>query len=163
MAATDSYMTFKLYFKKYKNSFFRTIKSTGLKIPFFDDLLIKRSKDKRIYLKVSMKDMKAEILNLNQGEWVQVRSLDKIFATLDEKGNYRGLFFMPEMAKFCGKKFKVFKKVEKITIESTGEMRKLISPTVFLEGVFCDGGFHEGCDRSCLCFWREVWLTRVPE
>jgi hypothetical protein len=68
---------------------------------------------------------------------------------------------MPEMIKFCGQKFKVYKKVENIALESTGEMRKLLSPTVFLEWVYCDGEFHEKCDRSCFCFWKEVWLKRV--
>jgi hypothetical protein len=37
----------------------------------------------------------------------------------------------------------------------------LKSPTVFLEGVYCDGKRHNDCDRSCLLFWREAWLKRV--
>jgi hypothetical protein len=68
---------------------------------------------------------------------------------------------MPEMEKFCGKKFKVFKKVEIIKLESTGEVRKLRSPSVFLEGVYCNGERHEGCDRACFHFWREAWLKRI--
>ena len=46
-------------------------------------------------------------LNLQPGEWVQVRSFDEISATLNEEGKFKGLYFMPEMEKFCGKKFKV--------------------------------------------------------
>lgn len=42
---------------------------------------------------------------------------------------------MPEMEQFCGKKFKIFKNVDTILLESTGELRKLRSPTLFLEGV----------------------------
>lgn len=102
-----------------------------------------------------------EVLDLQPGEYVQVRSLDEIRSTLDEEERYRGLYFMPEMEEFCGKKFRVFKKVRSITLESNGEVRILRSPTVFLEGVYCDGKRHHECDRSCLLFWREAWLTRV--
>jgi hypothetical protein len=104
-----------------------------------------------------------EVLNLQPGEWVQVRSCEEISATLDEKRKYKGLYFMPEMEKFCGGKFKVFKKVEIIKLESTGELRKLRSPSVFLEGVYCNGETHDGCDRACFHFWREIWLKRISD
>jgi hypothetical protein len=100
-------------------------------------------------------------LNLAPGELVQVRSLEEISATLDENNKLKGLLFMPEMRKFCGKKFRVFKRVDKIMLESTGEFRKLKTPSIFLEDVFCDGEFHQNCDRSCFCFWREAWLERT--
>jgi hypothetical protein len=102
-------------------------------------------------------------LNLQPGDWVQVRSIDEISATLDENKKYKGLFFMPEMETFCGKKFKVFKKVGIIKLESTGEVRKLKSPTVFLEGAYCNGERHEGCGRACFHFWKEAWLKRSSE
>lgn len=101
--------------------------------------------------------------NLQPGEWVQIRSLDEIAVTLDGEGKYKGLYFMPEMEKFCGKKFKVFKKVEIIKLESTGEVKKLRTPSIFLEGVYCNGEGHEGCDRACFHFWKEAWLKRIPE
>lgn len=102
-----------------------------------------------------------EVLDLQPGELVQVRSLDEIYSTLDGEGKYKGLLFMPEMEDFCEKKYHVFKKVRSITLETDGEVRKLKSPTVFLEGVYCDGKRHNDCDRSCLLFWREAWLKRV--
>lgn len=102
-----------------------------------------------------------ENLDLKSGDLVEVRSSKEIFATLDVKGKFKGLTFTPEMAKFCGKRFRVYKKLDKIIIEATGELRKLKSPTVILEGVFCDGKAHGGCDRSCFCFWREAWLRRI--
>jgi hypothetical protein len=104
-----------------------------------------------------------ENLNLEPGEWVQVRSFDEISRTLDENRKYKGAFFMPAMEKFCGKKFKVFKKVQVIKLESTGEVRKLKRPSVFLEGVYCDGVRVNGCERSCFHFWKEAWLKRIPE
>ncbi len=106
--------------------------------------------------------MPNEILNLQPGEWVEVLSEDEIMATLDEGGKYRGLRFMPEQKEFCGKRFKVYKQVKRMLMESNGEMRQMKIPTVYLEGAYCDGKLHGGCDRSCLLLWREVWLKRAP-
>jgi hypothetical protein len=101
-------------------------------------------------------------LDLKVGELVQVRSLQEIKATLDSKGALRGLSFMPEMEMYCGQRLRVSKRVRRIMMESTGELRRLTVPTVLLEGASCDGSAHHGCDRSCPCFWREQWLKRVP-
>lgn len=100
-------------------------------------------------------------LNLQPGEVVEVRSAKEIFATLDAQGKLRGLRFTREMEKFCGKRFRVYKILSKIILEATGELRKIKTPTVLLDGVFCDGTAHGGCDRSCFCYWREHWLKRV--
>jgi hypothetical protein len=100
-------------------------------------------------------------LDLQPGEYVEVNSAKEIFGTLDKQGKFMGLTFTPEMVKFCGKRFRVFKRLNKIILEATGELRKIRSPTVILEGVFCDGKAHGDCDRSCFCFWREAWLKRV--
>jgi hypothetical protein len=102
-----------------------------------------------------------ESLGLKSGEWVEVRSAKEILATLDQHGKLKGLTFTPEMVKFCGKRFKVYKRLENIILEATGELRRIKSPTVLLEGVFCDGEAHGRCDRSCFCFWREAWLRRI--
>jgi len=105
-----------------------------------------------------------EGLGLKPGEWVEVKPAKEIFATLDQHGKLRGLAFNREMAKFCGKRFKVYKRLDRMILESTGELRRIKTPTVILEGVFCDGEAHGRCDRSCFCFWREAWLRRIgPE
>jgi hypothetical protein len=101
-------------------------------------------------------------LNLQPEDLVEVRSEKEILITLDRNGKLKGLRFTPEMSKYCGKRFKVYKRLSKIIIESTGELRTIKSPTVLLEGVICDGKAHGGCDRTCFCFWREAWLKRVP-
>ena len=100
------------------------------------------------------------VLHLKPGEFVEVRSEKEIFSTLNG-AKYKGLSFMPEMLKFCGNKFKVLKRVEKYIVE--GEQSRSIRPknTVMLDGVFCDGSWHGGCDRTCYCLWREKWLKRV--
>lgn len=98
------------------------------------------------------------VLNLKPGDLVRVKSLSEIEATLDERRRMNGLYFMPAMEKFAGKTFRVYRRVERIHLETTGQMRRLPTPTVFLEGAIC-----EDCDRACLCFFREGWLQRVPE
>ena len=103
-----------------------------------------------------------EVLNLEPGELVEVKSEEEILVTLKQKGENKGLFWMPEMRKFCGRRFRVFKRLERILLESTGEYRK-VKNTVLLEGVMCDGQGFYGCDRSCFHFWREAWLRRVEE
>lgn len=97
---------------------------------------------------------------LQPGDWVEVRSMREIAATLNNQGKYDGLYFMPEMEKFCGKKYKIVKKAVKIKLESNGQLRTLKQPGYFLEGVYCDGSFQGGCDRSCFHFWREAWLKK---
>jgi len=101
-----------------------------------------------------------ETLNLQHGELVQVKSYQEISATLDENGFNRGLLWMPTMQKFCGRKFRVYKRLNRIMIESTGEIRN-IKNTVLLDGVMCEDLYD--CDRSCFHFWREAWLSRVTE
>jgi hypothetical protein len=98
-------------------------------------------------------------LGLRPGELVEVRSQEEIRKTLDEDGRFKGLVFMPEMYEYCGKRLKVYKRVERFILENTGEMRKM-KDTVLLDGAFCDG-WGGVCDRSCFFFWREAWLRRV--
>jgi hypothetical protein len=109
-------------------------------------------------LKIGPCSPSPEPLNLRVGDWVEVRSLVEIRATLDADAKLRGLRFIPEMAEYCGGRYRVCKVLNKIVMESTGELRRMRSPTVLLEGVICDGRLHGGCDRSCFCFWREAWL-----
>jgi hypothetical protein len=101
-----------------------------------------------------------EVLHLRPGEWVEVKSEQEILANLDGERRYKGLMWMAGMRKFCGRRFRVHKRVERILLEGTGEYRKLKN-TVLLEGVMCDGVEWNGCDRSCFHFWREAWLRRV--
>jgi hypothetical protein len=101
-----------------------------------------------------------EVLNLQPGELIEVKSERDILATLDANGRCKGLLWMPSMARLCGKRYRVRKRVERIMLESSGEIRK-IRNTVLLEGATCENLY--GCDRSCFHFWREVWLRRVDD
>lgn len=110
---------------------------------------------------VSMAVEQPQELGLQPGDWVQVRSEQEIRATLDDRERHRGLYFMPEMRKYCGQTLRVRKKVENIMLESNREMRRVRIPTVILEDAVCDGESSGGCDRSCYLLWREVWLKRT--
>lgn len=99
-------------------------------------------------------------LKLQPGEIVEVRNKDEIVTTLDYAGRNRGLEFTKEMEKYCGKRMKVLKIVDRMIVEKTGKMRQ-IANTVFLDGATCDGQSHGGCPRNCYCFFREIWLRRV--
>lgn len=101
-----------------------------------------------------------DLLNLQPGEWVEVRSEQEILRTLDADHKYKGLRFMAGMEKCCGRRYKVYKRLQRMLMESTGECRK-IKNSVLLEGAMCDGEPYNGCDRSCFFYWREVWLKRV--
>ena len=100
------------------------------------------------------------VLNLKPGELVEVKSEAEIRATLDLRNKNRGLSFTSEMKKHCGKRFRVLKRLDRMYLEQTGTMRQ-IANTVLLDGGTCDGKANLGCQRSCYCLYREIWLRRV--
>jgi len=102
----------------------------------------------------------SESLGLKPGDWVEVKSLDEIAATLDPSGFNRGLEFSPQMKPFCGGKYRVRGRIERAILEQTGAMR-VMKDTVLLENVICDGHtILGGCCRAIKHYWREIWLRR---
>ena len=105
-------------------------------------------------------------LGLRPGELVRVKSYEEILATLNTAGFNWGLNFAADLAPFCGRVYRVKKRVENFIDERTGVMRQLKTPAVILEGVYCQSQFSGQrmfCSRSIYCWWREVWLERVWE
>jgi hypothetical protein len=88
-----------------------------------------------------------------------VRTEREILATLDADGKLEGMPFMPEMTRFFGQTFRVGRRVVKTCVE--GNAIRRLTATVLLEGLRCDGAFHEGCQRNCLYFWKDAWLEPV--
>jgi hypothetical protein len=87
-----------------------------------------------------------------------------ILATLDERGALEELPFMPEMAVFCGRRFVVDRRAERLcdTVHYTGSRKPARS--VFLADLRCDGSAHGGCQAECRFIWKEAWLRKVtPE
>ncbi len=100
-------------------------------------------------------------LGLRAGDWVEVRSAEEIFATLDDRGNLDALPFMPEMLQYCGGRFRVFKSAHKTCDTIERYKGRSMTNAVHLEGLRCDGGGHDGCQARCLIFWKEAWLKPV--
>jgi len=97
-------------------------------------------------------------LDLQPGEWVEVKSLDEILPTLDSRRLHKGLAFSGNMTEACGKKVRVLKRVDTLIEERTGRLRK-VRGTVLLEGSVCDR--YLGCARGMPFLWREIWLRRI--
>lgn len=105
---------------------------------------------------------KGSELNLRAGELVEVRSKEEILATLDENGRLDGLPFMPEMLKFCGKQFHVYKSAHKTCDNVSKSGGRQLPNAVHLSNLRCDGAAHGGCQAACLLFWKDAWVKRVP-
>jgi hypothetical protein len=97
-------------------------------------------------------------LPLVAGEWVDVRSVDEILATLDKDGKLDGMPFMPEMLHHCGKTLRVFKRAHKTCDTAYQSGTRALEDAVHLEGSRCDGSAHGGCQAECMLFWKEAWL-----
>lgn len=103
-------------------------------------------------------------LNLKAGDLVQVRALDEILATLDDNGCLENMPFMPEMAQYCGRRLRVFRRAHKTcdTIEGIGG-RTVNGGGIHLVDARCDGAAHGGCHNACMLFWKDAWLKRADE
>lgn len=112
------------------------------------------------YARGNNKRTPVESLQLQQGEWVEVKPVASIACTLDQKGHNRGLYFTPDMRRLCGQRREVDRPLEKIIVDGTGEMRKMHN-TVYLKGGMC-GCIYAlgGCPRGEFSYWREIWLRR---
>ena len=100
------------------------------------------------------------------GDWVEVRPLAEIMATLDENGALEATPFMPEMARYAGRRFQIVKSAHK-TCDPTGspqphsmsQLRRM--PNAVHLATRCDGAAHDGCEARCLLFWKKAWLRPV--
>lgn len=107
---------------------------------------------------------RTEQLGLRPGDWVQVRPAAEIAATLNDKGKNRGLWFDREMLAFCGRTFRVRRRITKIVDDRTGELIEMKADCVTLEGAVCSGDRSLArwfCPRQIYPYWREGWLQRV--
>jgi hypothetical protein len=105
-----------------------------------------------------------EVLNLQPGELVQVRSRNEIMHTINAQRKNRGLSFDVEMEPYCGKTYQVLRRVERIIDEKTGKMIKISRDCLILNGVTCSGCLSRSrlfCPRGIYPYWREIWLRRA--
>ncbi len=100
---------------------------------------------------------------LRRGDLVEVRNAAEIYATLDERGTLERLPFMPEMLQYCGRRFRIAKRAEKVCDMLYPLASRRAPATVLLEDLRCDGSGHDGCQAECRLFWKEAWLRRVDD
>jgi hypothetical protein len=65
---------------------------------------------------------------------------------------------------FCGRTYRVRNRVEKFVDEKTGYLKRMKTPAIILEGVYCCARYSDHrmyCPRSIFSWWREIWLERV--
>jgi len=102
-------------------------------------------------------------LGLRPGEWVRVKTKEQILQTLDRHNRNRGLWFDREMLRYCGGRFRVLKRVERLIQESSGKLVHPKTPCVILDGVTARGEFYRFNPQNDYILWREIWLDRVED
>lgn len=100
--------------------------------------------------------------HLDPGDAVVVCSKDEIARTL-VNGRNKGLWFDPDMMRFCGQRGIVRRRVSRIIHEGSGKMVVMRNPCVTLEDVTATGEFLRLCPQHEYIFWREIWLRRCPQ
>jgi hypothetical protein len=105
-----------------------------------------------------------EILNLQPGELVEIKSPAEIDATITSEGINRGMRYDMEMRKYSGERHRVEMRVDRLINEKTGKMLQMKNPCIQLEDVYCRAQCTDrrlGCPRASNTYWREIWLRRV--
>jgi hypothetical protein len=104
------------------------------------------------------------VLDLQPGEWVEVKSPKEIAITITPSGFNRGMRYDPEMNRYCGERYRVQARVSRLIHEKNGKMTVMKTPCIQLENVFCRAELTEtrlGCPRASSTYWREIWLKRA--
>jgi hypothetical protein len=96
---------------------------------------------------------------LRPGDRVRILAGSEIVRTLSADGRNRGLWFDPDMLKYCGQSCLVTKRIERIIDDATGLMRVMKSPCIVLDGVDYAGESLRFVAQEEHLYWREVWLA----
>ncbi|MFJ2028461.1 hypothetical protein [Streptosporangium sp. NPDC087985] len=105
----------------------------------------------------------SDILDLQPGELVRIKSKEEIVKTLNQDLLNRGMGFEEEMSRYCGQTARVLSRVDRCIDERTGRMLQMKNPCIVLEGIVCAGAYTVSCPREFIPFWREIWLERIEE
>jgi hypothetical protein len=122
---------------------------------------------KRISQNLRSVNNTGHIFQLNQcqirpGDIVCVLSKEEISHVLDRFRRTRGCTFQVGMYEYCGKEYKVLKKVDYFYDEAKQKMCKC-NGIFLLDGSSCTGktAYLAPCGRNCFFFWQASWLKRV--
>jgi len=100
---------------------------------------------------------------LETGDMVKVLSYSQIRSTLNDRGSFKGLIFQEPMKKYCNNTYQVLKILQYV-LDEGGRKISRCKDVVILRGHYCNGkGMtkHEGCDMSCLHYWKTDWLKKI--
>ena len=86
---------------------------------------------------------------LRAGDIVRVKNISEIEETLDDVCTVGGLPFMPEMEPYCGKIFRVHRRIDKINDMRNKTGLRRMSHSVTLTDVRCSGAQHGGGQAEC--------------
>lgn len=100
-------------------------------------------------------------MNAHAGDWVEVLSKEEILRTLDQNGRLDELPFMPQMFKYCGHRFRIYKTAYKTCDTVSGHYAGRRLQDGYHLNLRCDGVAYGGCQAGCLLFWKGAWLKRV--
>jgi len=116
------------------------------------------------HVRGSLDKTPTQVLGLQPGDLVEIKSIPEIVASLNRTGHNRGLHFSADQRPFCGRRYRVRNRVDNFIAEGTGEMKHFRN-TVMLQDVHCDSACFAfgGCYRTDLLYWREIWLKRVDQ
>jgi hypothetical protein len=142
--------------------FLKRVGGYRLLIPWYDRLQRIRGGEPYPFRSGTLRETPAEKLDLQQGEWVQVKSFEEILATVNAKNRNRGLSFDVEMVKYCKGIYRVLCRVERIIDPKSGRMLNFENDCIILDGVTTRGDHHRFYSQNEYPFWREIWLRRCP-
>jgi hypothetical protein len=104
-------------------------------------------------------------LDLQPGEWIEVKSHDEILQTITVGLQNHGMKYNAELTPFCGQRFRVAQRVHRIIEEKSGRMITMKNPCITLENVYCQAQYTAYsllCSRRVTPYFREIWLRRAP-
>jgi hypothetical protein len=114
------------------------------------------------YARGTQQSTPTQVLSLQSGDLIEIKPITSISETLDDSAYNRGLYFTPAMAEHCGQQHRVERRIDKLIVDGTGQMRQLRN-TVFLKDSLCGCACvaFGGCPRGEYAYWREIWLRRA--
>lgn len=129
-------------------------------VPAYNRLQRLRGGEPYPYRSGGLRKTLVDKLDLQPGEWVQIKSYNEILTTLNANNRNRGLWFDAEMVKYCNGVYQVLCRVEKIIDPKSGKMLRLENDCIILDGVTTRGDHHRFYPQNEYPFWREIWLRR---
>ena len=100
-------------------------------------------------------------MTVHVGDWVEVLSKEEILRTLDRNGRLDELPFMPQMFKYCGHRFRIYKTANKTCDTVSGHYVGRLLEDGYHLNLRCDGAAYGGCQAGCLLFWKRAWFKPV--